>query len=144
MNTIVMNTLGGAVSEYDGFDFQTITPTRAGSTLGLYSLDGDLDVTARIVAIVETGLSEREDQRKKIQRDAFVSVRGTTTGEFSVVGAQTYSYPLVARSTGVLRAILGLGIRDTYLGYRYRNTDGHAFTLDRIDIPTVTSSTRRT
>lgn len=145
MNTIVMNTLGGAVSEYADFDFDSLTPTRAGSTLGLYSLEGDLDVIAPIVATVETGLTALDDQHKKRQREAFVSVRNTTKGEFSVVTSKTtYKYPLVARSTGVLRATTGLGIHETYLGYRYRNTGGQTFTLDRIEIPTIKSQNRRT
>lgn len=145
MNTIVMNTLGGAVSEYEDFDFQSLTPTRAGSTLGLYSLEGNLDVIAPIVATIETGLTDQSDQHKKRQREAFVSVRGATTGEFSVVtSTATYKYALISRSTGVLRATTGRGIRESYLGYKYRNTGGRAFTLDRIEIPTEKSQNRRT
>ena len=39
-NTVAMNTLTGAVSEYTGFGFQSITPTHAGSTTGLFTLGG--------------------------------------------------------------------------------------------------------
>ena len=35
---IVMNTLTGAVSEYDNFGFQAVTPTMAGNATGLYAL----------------------------------------------------------------------------------------------------------
>ena len=46
MKTLVLNTLTGAVSEYDNFEFDAITATHAGSATGLYALGGDLDDTA--------------------------------------------------------------------------------------------------
>ena len=50
MNTIACNTLTGAVSEYTGFGFQSLTPTHAGSANGLFALGGDTDAGLPIVA----------------------------------------------------------------------------------------------
>ena len=55
MNTIVMNTLNGAVTEYGRFAFQSITPRLAGSALGLFALGGDTDAGEPIVGRIDTG-----------------------------------------------------------------------------------------
>lgn len=53
MNTIVLNTLTGAVSEYD-WPFQSLTPTHAGDVTGLYALGGDTDAGRPIDAHITT------------------------------------------------------------------------------------------
>ena len=145
MSTIVVNTLTGAVSEYSGFDFQSITPTRAGSTLGLYTLGGNLDVAAKIVASVLTGQVRWGDGRKKRLDTAFFAMSGTGAAEMQVAGkAGAYSYSFPVPEAGVSRATPGKGIYENYLAFGMTKTDGLAFQLDSIDVPTVLQTQRRT
>lgn len=143
MNTIVVNTLSGAVSEYTAFDFQSITPGYAGSTLGLYELGGDLDVAAPIVANVVTGKTLLSSL-KTLLDTIFFSLMGSGTSTATVHGeVNSYSYAFDVLATGESKAKPGRGIRENYLAFGYSNTDGAAFELDRIEVLNAQSKTRR-
>ena len=141
---IVLNTLTGAVSEYDSFAFHAITPTHAGSVLGLYALGGNLDIDQPVVATVTTGKTLFGASLKKFLDLVYFSLKGSGTSSLTVTGeatSNTYTFPV--RATGVSRAKPGRGIRENYLAFGYSNTDGADFTLDRIEVPTSPSKTRR-
>lgn len=141
MNTIVVNTLTGAVSEYDGFDFQSITPTHAGSVNGLY----ELGVDAPVVATVTTGKTLLGTSLKKFIELIYLALKGSGTSTATVVGeAGSYSYEFPVRANGESRAKPGRGIRENYLAFGYSNTDGADFQLDRIEVDITQSTTRRT
>lgn len=141
---IVFNTLTGAVSEYDSFAFHAITPTHAGSVLGLYALGGNLDIDQPIVATVTTGKTLFGASLKKFLDLVYFALKGSGTSSLTVVGeATSYTYTFPVRATGVSRAKPGRGIRENYLAFGYSNTDGADFTLDRIEVPTSPSKNRR-
>ena len=144
MNTIVMNTMTGAVSEYTGFGFQSITPTHAGSATGLFILGGDADAGLPIVAAVTTGKQLWGGTLKKTAQMVYFSLKGSGTSTMTVTGENaSYSYPFPVRDTGQSRCKPGLGIRENYLAFGYSNTDGADFQLDRIEVLVAESKTRR-
>lgn len=144
MQAIVMNTLTGAVSEYDNFPFQSITPTHAGSAVGLYTLGGDLDVTAPIVSRIKTPSALFDDSRKKRCEGVYFSLRGAGTGELTVYGRDAeYSYLFDLRASGVSRAKPGKGVSENYWAFGFSNPDGDDFKLDRIEANIVQSDSRR-
>ena len=144
MNTIVMNTLTGAVSEYDGFGFQSITPTHAGSATGLFTLGGDTDDGRPVVANVVTGKQLWGGTLKKTAQMVYFSLKGSGTSTMTVTGENaSYSYPFPVRPDGQSRSKPGLGIRENYLAFGYSNTDGAAFQLDRIEVLVAQSKNRR-
>lgn len=144
MNTIVLNTLTGAVSEYTGFDFHAITPKHVGAATGLFALGGDTDVGQPIVSDVRTAKKLRENSLKKAIKTVYFSMSGSGTSELTIFGrTQQWSYPFLVRGTGESRAIPGRGIRENYVGFGFRNLDGSAFTLDRIDALIDESKNRR-
>lgn len=143
-NAIVMNTLNGSVTEYDNFEFQSITPTHAGSATGLFQLGGDLDIALPIVASITTGKTLWFDIKKKFLDAVYFALFGAGTSALSVVTeSTTYSYPFTVRDTGVSRAKPGRGIRENYLAFGYSNTDGADFQLDRIEVPDQPSKNRK-
>ena len=140
---IVMNTLTGAVSEYD-WTFQSITPTHAGSATGLFSLGGDLDGTAKIIPEITTAKPLWEDSLKSHMKMVYFSVTGEGDGELIVQGKNDewrYDFPL--RDSGQSRCQPGLGIRENYLALGFSKPDGEQFTLDRIEAIDAKSTTRR-
>ena len=144
MNTIAFNTLTGAVSEYDGFGFQSITPTHAGSATGLFTLGGDTDAGLPIVANVTTGKQLWGGSLKKTAQMVYFSLKGSGTSTMTVTGENaSYSYPFPVRPDGQSRSKPGLGIRENYLAFGYSNTDGAAFQLDRIEVLVAQSKNRR-
>lgn len=144
MNTIVMNTMTGAVSEYADFDFQSITPEYAGSALGLYGLGGNLDVAATIVASAVTGKTLMGGSLKALLDTIFFSTKGSGSSTATVYGeTDSYSYGFDVLATGESKAKPGRGIRENYMAFGYSNTDGAAFQLDRIEVLTSQSKTRR-
>jgi hypothetical protein len=145
MNTIVLNTLTGAVSEYSNFGFQSITPTHAGSVTGLYALGGDLDVLAPVVSTVTTGKTLLGASLKKFLGMVFFSVRGSGIATVTVAGsAVSYNYSFPIRASGESRCQPGRGIRENYLAFGFSNVAGADFQLDRIEVEVAQSNSRRT
>ena len=144
MNTIVLNTMTGAVSEYAGFDFQSLTPTHAGNAVGLYVLGGDLDGQAPITAQIVTGKPQWGTSLKKFVSTVYFAMKGVGTGELTVYGENDhYSYTFPVRASGESRCLTGRGIRENYLAFGFRNINGAAFRLDRIEALTAQSTSRR-
>lgn len=144
MNAIALNTLTGAVSEYSGFGFQSITSTHAGSATGLFSLGGDADDGMPIVATVATGKLLWGGTLKKSVKAVYFALEGSGASAMTVEGENSsYSYPFPVRATGESRAVPGRGIRENYLAFGYSNTDGAAFQLDRIEVLVAESKNRR-
>lgn len=150
MNTIVMNTLTGAVTEYADFPFDSITETHAGNAAGLYTLGGDTDNGDAIVAEVLTGETLWDSSLKKRVEMVYFSIpEGSGEGELIVkardrMGDEAeYRYGFPVRAAGQSRAQPGKGIRENYLTFGFSNPAGDAFTLDRIEVAVAQSKTRR-
>ncbi|MGB3881981.1 MAG: hypothetical protein WA955_15535 [Diaphorobacter nitroreducens] len=144
MNTFTCNTLTGAVSEYTWPAWQSLTPTHAGSATGLFALGGDTDVGQPVVAQVRLPATLRESTLKQSIQMAYLSMQGTGSARFTVHGAaQAWSYDFPLRASGQTRCPVGRGIRENYLGFGLSNPAGQAFTLDRVEILTSASKTRR-
>lgn len=144
MNTIIVNTLTGAASEYTGFGFHAITPTHAGSATGLFALGGDTDAGVPIVSDVRTAKKLRMASLKKAILGVYFSMRGMGTGELTVFGRnEQWSYTFPIRAGGESRGVPGRGIHENYLGFGFRNLGGEAFTIDRIEALVNESKSRR-
>lgn len=143
MNVIVLNTLTGAVSEYDRFGFQSITPGHAGNAQGLYRLGGDTDAGQPIVSRMVTGQTLWGSSLKKRVSMVYLSLRGEGWGEMSVIGAQAYTFRFPVLPSGQSRSRPGQGIRENYLAFGYSNADGDDFQLDRIEVLVAQSPNRR-
>lgn len=145
MNTIAFNTLTGAVSEYSGFEFQSITPTHAGSASGLYALGGNTDVSEPIVSTITTGKTLWASTLKKRIDMVYFAMQGSGKGALTVSGetsSKVYTFPV--RSEGESRSKPGQGIRENYLAFGFSNPDGDDFRLDRIEVAVGKSTSRRT
>ena len=144
MNTIVFNPLTGAVAEYTGFGFQSITPTHAGSATGLFALGGDTDAGLPIVAHATTGKQLWDSSLKKTAQVVYFSIKGSGTSTMTLTGENgSHSYPFPVRPAGQSRAVPGKGVRENYLAFGYSNSDGAHFQLDRIEVLVAESKTRR-
>jgi hypothetical protein len=145
MNTIVVNTLTAAVSEYDGFAFNSVSPKHAASQAGLFLLGGDSDAGAPIAARIETGKSAWGMSHIKLVDVLFVAVKGEGCGQCHILGEKkSYSYTFRIECNGVSRCHPGRGIRENYLAFGFSNTNGLNFRLDHIEVLLSASKTRRT
>lgn len=145
MNTINLNTLTGAVSEYTRHDFQSITPTHAGSATGLYALNsGDTDAGLPIVADIRLPATLRESTLKKHISMVYLSMSGAGDARLTILGsAQQWDYDFPLRPSGETRCKPGRGIRENYLGFGLSNPAGQPFTLDRVEVMAEASKNRR-
>ena len=144
LNMIVCNTLTGAVSEYTRHAFQSVTPTHAGSATGLYTFGGDTDDGLPIVSEIRLPPTLRESTLKKHLDMVYLSMTGAGSAQLTVFGKTenwTYQFPL--RDSGQTRCKPGGGIRENYLGFGLSTPGGQAFTLDRVEVLTAQSKTRR-
>jgi hypothetical protein len=145
MNTIIVNTLTGAVSEYTNFAFDGLTATQAGGPSGLYNLVGDTDATTPIVSHVISGKKLWGTSLNKFIDMVYFALKGAGTGMLEVIGeSAAYQYNFPVDTGGESRCKPGRGIRENYLAFGYSNADGGDFQLDAIEIAVVQSTTRRT
>lgn len=147
MTAIVMNTLNGAVTEYD-WSFQSITPTHAGSAAGLHEFGGNTDAGSDIDAsflTAETSLGST--MKRRIASLYFAMMTETADGEgLALVKGREggeFSYPLTIRDGGMSRAICGKGLRESYIAFGYENVDGAHFRIDLIEPEIIESKQRR-
>lgn len=145
MTAITVNTLTGAVSEYTRHDFQSITPSHGGSASGLYAFGGDTDAGLPIQSSLRLPVTLRENTLKQQIAMVYLSMQGQGEAEFTVFGSggQAWSYPFPLRDSGQTRCPVGKGIRENYLGFGLSTPAGQAFTLDRVEVLSVKSKTRR-
>ena len=144
MNTIVCNTLTGAVSEYTRYSFQSITPTHAGSATGLYAFGGDTDDGLPIVADIRLPPTLRGSTLKKHLDMVYLSMTGTGSAQLTVFGkTENWAYEFPLRDSGQTRCKPGGGIRENYLGFGLTTPQGQAFTLDRVEVLLLESKNRR-
>lgn len=143
MTTIVMNTLNGAVTEYD-WAFQSLIPAHAGDATGLYALGGDADGDLPILAHATTGSGHWGTTLKKHIAAVYFAMRGAGSGQLTVhCKDRDYAYGFPIRATGESRALVGRGIRENYLAFTFENPGGDDFTIDRIEVLVNESKTRR-
>jgi len=144
MNTIVCNTLNGAVTEYTRHEFQSITATHGGAATGLYAFGGDTDDGQLIVSEIRLPPTLRETTLKKHLGMVYLSMSGAGSANFTVFGkTQDWTYPFPLRDSGQTRCKPGGGIRENYLGFGLTTPQGQAFTLDRVEVLLLESKTRR-
>jgi len=144
LTTIALNTLTGAVSEYTHHAFQSMTPTHGGSATGLFAFGGDTDAGLPIVSEIRLPPTLRESTLKQAIAMVYLSMQGEGSASFTVYGAgQDWSYGFPLRASGQTRCPVGRGIRENYLGFGLSTPDGQAFTLDRVEVLTAQSKTRR-
>ena len=71
-------------------------------------------------------------------------MKGLGNGELTVYGENNqYTYTFPIRAAGESRCLTGRGIRENYLAFGFRNINGAAFRLDRIEALTAQSTSRR-
>lgn len=148
MNTLVLNTTTGAVSEYEGYAFDSLAGNLCAKATGLYEAGADTDNGVPIVAEILTGETLWGATLKKRLGTVYVACP-TSEGDGELIvqarNATTtqYRYPVLKRDDGQSRAVPGKGIRANYLAFGFSNPDGGAFAIDRIEVDVVQSQSRR-
>lgn len=143
MTSIVVNTLTGAVSEYD-WTFQSITPTHAGDAMGLFLLGGNTDNGNLIVGRIQTGKLSWGGSLKKYLGKLFFGLKGDGVFRAHVSGENDdYTYNFAAAYKGVSRAQPGRGIYESYLSFGFSNHLGQDFELDNLEALESNSTIRR-
>jgi hypothetical protein len=101
MNTIVCNTLSGAVTEYTRHDFDSVTATHCAGVDGLFAFGGDNDAGLPITTELRLPATLRENTLKQQIAMVYLSMRGQGEARFTVFGpGQSWSYPFhCARAT---------------------------------------------
>lgn len=146
MTAIVFNLQSHAATEYD-WDLTSLTSRHATSAQGLLSVGGDTDAGRPIAALATTPVGQHKSSLKKSVQMLYVSTPlAAVQGLEALVElptGQRYAYPLQSQATGVARAQPGRGIRENYLGFGVRNVAGADFEIERIEVQTHASATRR-
>lgn len=143
MTTIVMNTLNGAVSEYD-WQFQSITERHGGDVTGLYAFGGGMDGVTPIDALITTPRLQWGASIKKMLDGVYFSMNSDAASLLRVhcTGAD-WEYPVGVSAHGTTRTTVGRGIRENYLAFSFINQGGGGFQLDRIEVREALSKSRR-
>jgi hypothetical protein len=146
MSTLTFNLQSHAATEYD-WGLTSLTSRHATSAQGLLSLGGDTDAGRPIAALATTPVSQHKSSLVKGVAMLYVSTPSAQVQGLEVLvelpTGQRYAYPLQSQATGVARAQPGRGIRENYLGFGVCNVAGADFEIERIEVQTHASATRR-
>ncbi|MBP9940574.1 MAG: hypothetical protein KBF33_04155 [Comamonas sp.] len=146
MTALTFNLQSHAATEYD-WDLTSLSSHHATSAEGLLSLGGDTDAGRPIAALATTPVGQHKSSLKKSVQMLYVSTPlAVAQGLEALVElptGQRYAYPLQSQATGVARAQPGRGIRENYLGFGVCNVAGADFEIERIEVQTHASATRR-
>lgn len=145
MTAIVMNTLTGAVTEYD-WAHHGVSPSRVASDDGLFTIGGATDDGVQIEGSFATHVAPQ----KTSLREALDALYFTMTGTEGSVGVatvstpfDTYEYEFAVRARGVSRAKPGRGIKENKLGFGFHNLDGAFFEITMLEAADLPSTQRR-
>lgn len=142
MKTIVVNTLNGAVTEYD-WPLVGLSRVHGVSAGALVSLGGSTDAGVPISAVFATGLKAWGSTLRKFVAYVYFTMFCEGQCEARVITpTDTYVYPVDVRSDGASRAVTGRGIRENYLAFGFANVAGAEFRIDAME-PMVTQSANR-
>lgn len=146
MTTIAFNLQSHAATEYD-WDFSSLSGRYATGAEGLLALGGDTDAGRQIAALATTPVSQHKSSLVKGVAMVYVSTPSAQVQGLEVLvelpTGQRYAYALQQQARGVARAQPGRGIRESYLGFGVRNVAGADFEIERIEVQTHASATRR-
>lgn len=142
---IIVNTRNGAVSTYETPQIHSVTRKHCAGHSGLFAFGGDTDDGQPIVAQMRLPATLRQSTLKQQIQMVYLSMRGAGKAEFAVYGpqAQVWRYGFDLLPSGQTRCPVGKGIRENYMGFGLTTPNGQAFTLDRIEVMTTSSKTRR-
>lgn len=149
--TWAVNTVTGATTEYDNFEFNSFAPMGqrylAANSSGLYALDGDTDDGTDIIARIKSGLLQLTGARFTSFRGAYVATRTDEEGASQFFlklvtgdGAER-TYTVNVRDQETTKVHLGRGLRARYMSFELIST-GQDFDLDSLEFVPVVSSRR--
>src|ERR1700747_980243 len=138
VNTWVMNTRTGAVTEYSNFNFNSYaklgTRYLAAAPEGLYELTGSDDQGTAIAAEVAGGFLQFGGTQLSRLKAAYLGMRGA--GQFYLKietgDGVTYTYGVETRSMRSTKVHMGKGQRSRYFAYPLTSV-GSDFDLDSIE-----------
>jgi len=150
--TWVVNTLNGAVTNYEDFTFNSFA--RMGqkyigaSSDGIYELNGDDDAGTDIIATVKSGLAQMVGQSRFTQfRGAYLGVRSDVEGKHKFFmkletgdGVER-TYGVNVKNMETTKIHLGKGLRARYFSFELIST-GQDFDLDTVEFVPILASRR--
>lgn len=142
MKTVVINTLSGAVTEYE-WAIKGVSKVHGFTASAAVVLGGDTDAGEPISASFATGMKAWGTALRKFVAYVYFWMLGAGQCTARVITPSgTYTYPVDVRADGASRAVTGRGIRENYLAFGFANAGGADFRIDAME-PMITQSANR-
>ena len=147
----VINTNTNAVSEYQGWDFNSFAEfygkyLGASPTQGLAQMGGSADGANPILATLQTAVTDFGSGHQKRVRSAYLGIAAEGTCYLQVLTddntARTYQLVANAPGLGNQRVDLARGVQSRYWSFSLESTDGSAWRLDNLEVLPVVLSRR--
>lgn len=143
--TWVMNTRSTAVSQYEGYQFNSFAKVGerylGANDSGLFWLDGDTDAGTPVLTTVQPGIVQPHGNKLARVLYAYLGMRGDGAFTFTVTdeAGGSYVYKLDAESMKTGRVSFGKGMRTRYFTFKIES-DGQDYDLDNIEFVTTETS----
>jgi hypothetical protein len=150
-HVMAMNLKTGAISEYQGYQFNSMVEFNGrmigASASGLFFLDGSSDNGAEIHSSITTGKSDFGAKSMKRLTDAYLSCQSTEPVTLTVEmdEHEAYDYDIHPEDSTTMRqhkADLGRGMKSRYYQFIISNTVGSDMELDSLEVVAETYSRR--
>jgi len=133
--TWVMNLENAAVSKYENFNFNSISPNYACGADGIYLLGGTSDNGTAINGFAETGKLDFKTSQLKRALDVYAAKDG---GKVTVnVKADDTDIPYTLRATDKLETVkanLARGVKDRVFQFKISNVEGSQASVSDVEV----------
>lgn len=148
--TFVINTETKGISEYNNYNFNSMSENLGATSTGIYSLIGDNDAGVPIDALIKTGLMDFGNSREKQVPYAYIGLN--KEGEMLLKTIVDYKgtrkerwyavNPKAVSSTDTVRIKMGKGVKSRFWQFELSNKNGQDFELDSIEMIALTLKRR--
>jgi hypothetical protein len=140
---LILNTENNALSEYDNFEFNSLTEFNGKfigcKSDGIYSLEGNDDEGVDIEAEIAWPIYDFAEDIPKLPREAWIMGRKEGTLVLTVTsdeGDESYPYPTAMQDSLISeeRVEFGRGLRGRFFDFKLTNENGAFFDFNNIRI----------
>jgi hypothetical protein len=133
----------GAVSKYEGFNFNSLSAHYGGKEDGIYSLGGSTDNGTAISAFLITGKLELGATELKRVTDAYLAVKGQALTLTALTDNGSVAYTIIATaSMKTVKTNLARGAKGRYWQFKLANNSGSVAEVEDLEVVVVKTPRR--
>ena len=135
--TLVANLKTAAHSNYDNFDFNSLSGEYGAKSDGIYQLAGSTDNGVAIDTLLDIGNTDFQDSHLKRITDAYIGCKSDGNVKLTVATENNSNAYTINAANAIIKTVkvnLGKGAKGRYWRLKLENVNGSSFTMDSLEV----------